>query len=407
MSQPVTTNSIRGEVKQTFRSLRHRNFRVYFFGMMVSLCGTWMQSLALSWLVYKMTNSPMWLGIVEFANLSPVLFFALTGGWVADRVERRTVLVVCQIVLMIQATILAYLTLTNQIQVWQIIVLALVAGTTVAFEIPSRQALIVNMVERDDFVNAVSLNSSLFNGTRVIGPALAALVIRFSSEGTCFAINAVSFSAAVLALAMLRIPHDNRDAGTKPGSIIDGLKYSFGTPEIRSVLRLTALMSLFGAQFTLLMPVISKEILHHDVEGFGVLRSAAAVGSLIAALALANRGSGEMLKRGVGVAGMCFSIALIAFGISQDFLLSAVMSLVLGFCMTFQLSGSHSLLQLAVPDALRGRLMSVWTLAILGLSPLGSLGIGALAHHFGTPTALLTAAAVGIVSTAVYLIYRK
>ena len=398
--------TIAGEIAQTFRSLRHRNFRLYFFGQLVSLSGTWMQNLALSWLVYSLTKSAYWLGVVEFANLSPVLVLALAGGWVADHVDRRKVLLTTQFLLLIQASILAFLTLNHLIQLWHIIVMALVAGTIVAFEIPSRQALIVNMVERKDFVNAISLNSSLFNGSRIIGPAIAAVIIHYQGEGFCFAINAFSYLAALVAVFLLKVP-PHPDAGKDTDkSVIDGLRYSFGTPEVRRLLRLTALLSLFGAQFSMLMPVVANQILHQDVQGFGALKSFAATGSLIAALSLANRGSGPMLTRSVGFAGLFFGITLCAFAVSRDFSLSLVLCLMLGFCMTFQLSGSHSLLQLSVPEQLRGRLMSVWTIMIMGLSPLGSFMVGWAASHYGAPPVILVTAVIGILSALIYLVFR-
>ena len=421
-AQENRASGLTGEVQQTFRSLRHRNFRIYFFGQAISLCGTWMQGLALSWLVYRMTNSAFLLGLVEFANLFPVLLLALVGGWVADKVERKKVLAVAQMCAMIQATILAVLTLNGKIEVWQILCLSAVAGTVNAFEIPSRQALLVQMVDRKDLVNAISLNSSLFNGSRVIGPALAALLIgfngeglkqfmpslvNFSGEGVCFAINAVSYLASFAAVLMLQVPATAADTNKKQTSIIEGLKYSFTTPSVRRIMRLTALLSLFGGQFTVLLPVVTKQVLHLDVGGFGALRTAAAVGSLTAALLLASRGSGDMLGKGVGYANLFFGLVLFIFAFSQNFYLSMATVVFLGFAMTFQLSGSHSLLQLDVPDELRGRLMSVWTIMIMGLSPLGSLLVGWLASHYGAPPALLICAVVSTFSALMYIIFRR
>jgi MFS family permease len=394
------------EFKQMFRSLRHRNFRIYFFGQLVSLSGTWMQNLALSWLVWSLTKSAFWLGVVEFANLIPVLLLALPGGSVADRLDRRKVLLTTQTAALVQATILAFLTLSHQIQLWQIIVLCALAGITIAFEVPSRQALIVNMVDRADLVNAISLNSSLFNGTRIIGPAVAAVIVRFSGVGICFAINAVSYLAAVLAVYLLKF--EKSETKNAPShSIWEGLRYAFGDKEVLRVLRLTCFFSLFGAQFTVLMPVVASDVLHKGVEGFGFLRSALALGSLTAALALASRGSQTMLRTGVGIASLFLGMFLILLGFSHNFLLSLAVSLILGFCMTFQLSGSHSLLQLSVPEELRGRLMSIWTITIMGMSPLGSLFIGWYASAFGAPSALFIGAAITVLSALIYLVFKK
>jgi MFS family permease len=397
----ATPRTLFGEVRLTFRSFQHTNFRLYFLGYFPSLCGTWMQNLALSWLVYKLTNSAFILGVVEFANLSPVLLLGLLGGWVADHYDRRKILLITQVLLMLQACALTALVLTNQIQVWQIIALAAFSGVVIAFEIPARQSLIVNIVDKEHVVNAISLNSSMFNGTRVIGPAIAAALISRTGEGFCFAVNAVSYLAALIALFFIAIPPRDSDSNKTKGGLMQGLTYAMQTPEASRILRLAALLSLFGAQFSLLMPVVAKEVLHYDVEGFGALKAAAALGSLSAGLWLANRGSSEMLTRGVAFAGLAFGVALIGFALATNF------CLFLGFCMTFQLSGSHSLLQLNVPDQLRGRVMSVWTLSVLGMAPLGSLMMGWLAEHYGAPFALLLASLVAIVSAEVYLLLKK
>lgn len=395
------------EVQLTFRSLKHRNFRIYFCGQAISLCGTWMQQLALSWLVYRLTNSALILGVVEFAMFSPVLFIGLAGGWVADHVNRKKVLAVTQLAALMQATVLSILALSGHIQVWQIICLAATAGIINAFEIPSRQALIVQMVDRRDLVNAISLNSSLFNGSRVIGPALAATLISFQGEAICFVINAFSYLASFTAVLLLKVPSDSQKHEKGSRGVVEGLKYCFSTPTVRQILLLTAALSVFGGQFTVLLPVIAKQVLHTGVEGFGALRSAAAVGSLMAALLLANRGSGDMLNRGVGVANLAFGIFLAAFAISQNFFLSIALACFLGFFMTFQLSGSHSLLQLQVPDEMRGRLMSVWTMMIMGMSPLGSLLIGWLAKHHGAPLSLVLCSGISILAAGLYLAMRK
>ena len=395
------------EVQLTFRSLKHRNFRIYFCGQAVSLCGTWMQQLALSWLVYRLTNSAWILGVVEFAMFSPVLIIGLAGGWVADHVNRKKVLAVTQLAALSQATILSILALSGDIQVWQIICLAATAGIINAFEIPSRQALIVQMVDRSDLVNAISLNSSLFNGSRVIGPALAAALIGFKGEAICFVINAFSYLASFTAVLLLKVPDDpqRHDKGSR--SIVEGLKYCFSTPSVRQILLLTAALSVFGGQFTVLLPVMAKQVLHTGVEGFGALRSAAAAGSLMAALLLANRGSGAMLNRGVGFANLAFGLFLATFALSQNFLLSIGIACFLGFFMTFQLSGSHSMLQLQVPDEMRGRLMSVWTMMIMGMSPLGSLLVGWLANHYGAPLSLVLCASISVLAAGLYLLVRK
>lgn len=415
MTTPVQTEDTKeatikpSGLGHTFRSFSHRSFRLYFLGQFVSLTGTWMQSLAMSWLVYRMTNSAMLLGVVEFANLSPVLFFALFGGFAADHYSRKRILLCTNIAAMVQAGILAYLTLTGQVQVWQIITLAALAGTINAFEIPARQALIVNMVERKDLVNAISLNSSLFNGTRVIGPALAALLVQWQGEGSCFLVNACSYSAALLAFIRLPDVLPKKDAGdtgeklSPADSIKAGLAHAFMRRDSRRLLVFTALLAMFGGQFTLLLPVMAKDVLHQGVGGFGALRSMAAVGSVAAALFLASRGTPSTLWRRIGLANLILACALAGFSASSDFGMACTLVLVLGFCMTFQLSGSHSLLQLGVPDHMRGRLMSVWTMMIMGMTPVGSLMVGWAANSWGAPPALAIASAICACCALAYL----
>ncbi|MFN8659757.1 MAG: MFS transporter [Candidatus Obscuribacterales bacterium] len=398
---------VQSELQQTFRSLRHRNFRLYFFGQMVSLCGTWMQGMALSWLVYKITKSAWLLGVCEFANLAPVLVLALAGGWVADHKDRRKVLMCAQAVAMLQALTLVVLSVTNQLEVWQIIALAAVMGVVTSFEIPSRQSLIVNMVDREDFVNAISLNSSLFNGTRIIAPAVAAAIVSASGETACFALNALSYLASLLALSQVKLAPSAVPADSEKTSIIDGIKYAWQTESVRSLLRLTAFMSFFGAQFTFLMPVIAKDVLHHGVDGFAALRSFAGIGSFVSAIILASRGSAQMLKTGVGVAGLCFAVVLAGWAFSVDFYQSLSLALLLGFCMTFQLSGTHSLLQLNVPDQLRGRLMAVWTMFIMGMSPFGSLLIGAVTNQCGPAVSLAICAAFCFISALIFVVLKR
>ena len=410
---PTPTDAItaprtfQSELRQTFRSLRHRNFRLYFFGQMVSLSGTWMQGMALSWLVYKMTKSAWLLGVVEFANLAPVLVLALAGGWVSDNKDRRKVLMCAQGVAMLQASTLLFLSATNQLQVWHIIALAVMMGVVTSFEIPSRQALIVNMVDRQDFVNAISLNSSLFNGTRILAPAVAAAIVAASGEAACFAINALSYLASLLALSQIKLIPPVVPSDEPKTSITDGIKYAWENESVRALLRLTAFMSLFGSQFTVLMPVIAKDVLHGGVHGFAALRSFAGIGSFISAIILANRGSGKMLESGVGVAGIAFGVVLAGWAFSVDLYQSLSLALLLGFCMTFQLSGTHSLLQLNVPDALRGRLMAVWTMFIMGMSPVGSLLIGAITHHYGPAPALFGCAVISLISAVVFVVLKR
>jgi MFS family permease len=402
-----TPGKIQREFNQTFRSLKHRNFRVYFIGQLVSLSGTWMQGVALSWLVYRMTHSPVALAQVESANLLPMLLFGLLGGSLADKFDRKKMLIITQCLAMLQAVVLAFLTLTNQLQIWQAICLAAWVGTCSAFEVPSRQALLVELVDRENLVNAISLNSSLFQSARTIGPALAGVLVAAVGEGFCFALNAVSFLAAIIAISMLRVPKREKLSHLETQHISEALKFVWHEPSVRRVLLLAVVMSLFGLQYSVLLPVFASDILHGDVKTLGALRAAAGIGAFIAALNLANRGSGHFLKYAVGIASVVFSMILVLFCFSTNISVSLVLASIIGLAMTTQMSGGHSLLQLAVTDKLRGRVMSIYMMVLLGIAPFGSYFVGLCASRWGTP---LTVAGCGVVcffSGVVYLLATR
>ncbi len=399
------SNTLSRELRHTFRSFRHRNFRLYFSGQLVSLSGTWMQSLAVNWLVFRLTKSAFMLGVVNFASLAPVLVLGLVGGWLADRLDRRKTLLAMQTLSMIQAIVLAILTFSGRLEVWHVICLAAFLGTVNAFEMPARQAFIVNMVTREDLVNAMSLNASLFHLSRVIGPALAGFLVASAGEGLCFALNAVSFLAALVAILLIRVdkPAEAHAAGRANSGVAEALQFAFATPAVRNVLGLAAAASLFGMQFLVLMPVVASEVLDREVGTLGALMAGVSIGSCAAALMLANRATGELLKRGVGYACLGCSVALFCFAMSSNLYLSLVLTLPLGFLTTVQLSGSHALLQLAVCDELRGKVSSIWMMNILGLLPVGGLLVGWWANKYGAPAALTGCAAVCAVAALAYL----
>jgi MFS family permease len=392
------------QVGQTFRSLRHRNFRIYFAGQFLSLCGTWMQNLAVGWLVYRLTHSPWMLGLVSFASLSPTLLFGLAGGHLADRVDRKRIILTAQSIGMVQAATLAALTLSNHVQVWQVLVLIALMGSANAFDIPARQSLIANLVPREDLVNAVSLNASMFNGARMIGPAIAGLLISYFSEGVCFIFNSVSYLAVITAILLIKMERrEGSHAGAKSIAATDGLRFVANTPHIRNILLLVATLSLFGMQVLMLLPVIASEVLHGQAALFGALSASSGLGSMTAALLLANKGTGENLKRDVGFALLGFSAALFAFSHSTSVYLSAPLMMLVAFFMTYQLSGSQSLVQLAAPDHLRGKVVSVYMMIFMGMGPLGSLLAGWLARQVGAPNALSILAGVCACAAVIYL----
>jgi MFS family permease len=396
-----------GHLKHTFRALSEPNFRYYYTGQLISLSGTWMQNLALSWLVYRLTNSSMQMGKVDFCQQMPVLALALVGGWLADKVDRRFILATSHITMMLQSAALAYLVYSQKIEYWQILCLAAVTGLVNAFEMPARQSLIGLMVERKFLVNAISLNSSAVNASKVVGPALAAFIVGMVGEAWCFAFNSVSYIGALVALFMIKLPQVSAETKKQRHNFLDGIKFAIAHKEIGPLLRLTGTMSLLGAQFFLLLPIVAREILHRGVESFGLLRSSAAIGSLIGALFLANRGSQETLHKIVRICSLIFPAALILFSLSHELWLSVPLMMVLGWSLTSQLSGSNSLLQLNCPEHLRGRIMSLWTLTFMGMSPIGSLLTGYLASKIGVMNTMSLSGITCLISALVFVLFKK
>jgi MFS family permease len=370
----------------TLRALKHRNFQLFFSGQMISLIGTWMQSVAQSWLVYRITGSSLLLGSVGFASQIPVFLAAPLGGIVADRYNRQRVVIGTQIASMILAVILAVLTLTHRITVPEIFVLAALMGVVNAFDIPGRQAFLVDMVGKEDLMNAIALNSSMFNGARIIGPAIAGILVAKIGEGWCFFANAVSYIAVILGLVLMRVPpRTHRPTGSPIAHIIEGFRFVRDTAPIKALLLLLGLISLVAMPYTVLMPVFADRILHGGARGLGILMGATGVGALLGALTLATRTGVHGLGRWVTFSCAGFAITLMAFALSRNFWLSAVLLVPVGFCMMLEMSSSNTLIQAMVPDHLRGRVMSVYSMMFMGMAPFGALFGGAMADRIGAP----------------------
>lgn len=366
-----------------------------------------MQIVALSWLVWRMTKSPFLLGAVEGSHMLPVLALGLFGGWIADRFHRQKILIATQFVAMCQALALAVLTLTGAIQVWHCIVLALIMGTINAFEVPSRQAFLSELVSKDDLVNAISLNSSLFNGARIAGPALAGLLVPIVGEGVCFLVNAFSYIATLTAFWLIRTDKDREVVEARKSTVIaESFRFIIKRPHVVRVLCLGAVMSLCGMNYGVLMPIFASEILNGDIRTLAALRAGAGIGACAAAIILASRASGERLKKGIGYASMIFGAMLLSFAWSRTYWLSQILIVVAGFAMTTQLSGGHSLMQLAVSDRLRGRVLSVYMTVMMGLSPIGSFIIGWAAARWGAPPVVSVCASICVLAGALYTISR-
>lgn len=373
----------------TFRALRHRNFQLFFGGQMISLIGTWMQSVAQAWLVYRITHSSLLLGSVGFAGQFPVFLAAPLGGMVADRYNRQRVVIGTQVASMLLALILAILTLTNRITVPEIFWLAALLGIVNAFDIPGRQSFLVEMVGKDDLINAIALNSSMFNGARIIGPAFAGLLVAKIGEGWCFFANAVSYIAVIIGLFMMRVPpRVQRPLGSPVAHVIEGFRFVQTTAPIRAILLLLGLVSLVAMPYTVLMPIFADTILHGGARGLGILMGATGVGALMGALTLATRTGVYGLGRWITFSCAGFGISLAAFSLSRNFELSTVLLVPVGFCMMLQMSSSNTLIQSMVPDDLRGRVMSVYSMMFMGMAPFGALFGGAIADRLSAPIAV-------------------
>lgn len=359
-----------------------------------------MQSLAQAWLVWRLTHSAWLLGLVGFAQMSPILFIGLIGGLAADRFNRFRIVLWSQILSLVQAVILAALMLSGRINVWEIIALAAMLGIINAFSIPGRQAFIVQMVPIEDLGNAIALNSSVFNGARMIGPALAGFVVTLWGEGACFVINAVSFLAVIASLLMMRLEPAKKPS-RNPGAwkqLREGLAYSWQTAHTRALLTLVLLTSLFAVPFMVLLPAISGGVLKQGAGGLGILMGFSGVGSLAGAVTIAQKKGIQGLGRFVAYSSIVFGATVILFGLSTSFYLSCAIIVVTGFCMMTEMASTNTLLQSLVPDRLRGRLMSVFVISFVGIAPIGSLIEGHLADLYGIRPVLAVGGAIALLA---------
>ncbi|HZP24586.1 MAG TPA: MFS transporter [Terriglobales bacterium] len=396
--------SPRSKLALAVRALQHRNFQLFFAGQLISLVGTWMQTVAQSWLVYRMTNSALLLGAVGFASQIPVFIMAPVGGIIADRRNRQRVVIGTQTASMILAGILAALTLSGRVQVWHIMVLAAGLGVVNAFDIPARQAFLIDMVGREDLMNAIALNSSMFNGARVIGPAVAGILVATIGEGWCFFANAVSYIAVIAGLMMMRIQNPAKLAkeGSPLQHILEGFAFAKNTGPMRSILLLLGLVSFVGMPYTVLMPVFADRILHGGARGLGILMCSTGVGALLGAASLAARVGLRGLGRLIALCAVGFGASLVLFAFSKIFWLSTVLLLPVGFFIMVQMASSNTLIQAMVPDDLRGRALAVYTMMFMGMAPFGALFAGAAAHRIGSPWTVAAGGLASIVGGALF-----
>ena len=394
-------------VPRALTSLRNYNFRLFWFGQLISLIGTWMQAVGQAWLVLKLSNSPLALGTVAALQFLPVTILTLFAGVIVDRLPKRRMLLVTQSTAMAQAFVLAVLVSTNQVQLWHVYVLAAVLGLVNAFDNPTRQSFVIEMVGREDVVNAVALNSTLFNTARIVGPAVGGVLIATIGLSECFYVNAFSFIAVLIGLLLMRESQLHAPRHRPQGHILrqlgEGLQYAARTPAVLVIVILMGTLGTFGYNFNTVLPLLAKNALGVDAAGYGALVSAMGVGSLVAALVLANSGRVTTRRLFLGAAG--FSLLLGAVAASRWYPLSLAILLPLGFASILFTTGANTTLQLEVPDTLRGRVMSLYTLLFLGSTPIGGLVTGFLAEQFGIQWTLAAEAAIcaaGVVAAAIY-----
>ena len=362
-----------------------------------------MDQVAEAWLVYRLTGSALLLGTVAFASQIPVFLLAPIGGALADRVDRRKILIATQSAMMLLTFVLAWITLTHRVKIWQVVALAALTGVVNAIDLPARQAFVVDMVSRADLVNAIALNSSMFNGARVVGPALAGIVVAAIGEGWCFFANGISFLAVIAGLAMMTI---NRPRLAIEGSplenIIEGFKFVGQNAPVRALMMLLGLVSFTAMPYAVLMPLFADKILHGGAQALGLLMGCSGVGALCGALTLAMRKSLKGLSLWVPVSCAGFGLALLVFSFSRTLWLSAVLLVPAGFCVMIQMASSNTLIQSMVPDRLRGRVMSVYAMTFMGMAPMGALLAGSLAHKLGAPMTVGLGGVVAIMGAAVF-----
>lgn len=386
------------------RSLQHRNYQLYFSGQLVSLIGTWMQQLALSWLTYRLTSSPLLLGAVAFATTAPSFFVGPFAGVLSDRVNRHKLLIGTQVAAMVLALVLAALTFFGHIQLWHIIVLGILTGFVNAVDMPTRQAFVTDLVvDKNDLPNAIALNSSLINLTRLIGPAIAGGVIATLGEGVCFLVNGVSYIAVIAALAAMKF-EPRPAAPRKSGGVIEHMKegftYAFQSAPIRTLLIISAVTSISAMPLSTLMPALVKQTYHGGADVLGWLMSASAVGSLVGTVLLASRTGMRGIGQWLCAAMVLFSAGLMTFAFTTNLYAAMFLIAIIGLGMMFQLSATNTILQTLVEEDKRGRVMSIYTMCFMGMMPLGSLIAGAAASTVGVPVTLFSSGFICLMLSA-------
>lgn len=399
-------NKMTETISSTFRALRNRNYRLFFSGQCISVTGTWIQQVAINWLVYSLTKSALLMGVIMFAGSIPSLFLSPLAGVVVDRINKYHALIMLQTIFMIEALILAILTLTGIIQVWHIVLLSISIGITNAFDMPLRQAFVIHLIDRsEDLVNAIFLNSSSMNLALLIGPAIAGTLIAAFGEGICFLTNALSYIAVIAALLLMRmkVTHIHKANGTNIfQEFKEGLKYVSNSFLMRNIIIYLAIASLVGMSYVVLMPIFAKEILHGNAQTLGFLLSTAGVGALFGALYLAGKKSILGLGKWICIASLILGLGLVGLAFVDKFLIALILLFFIGFGMVVIIASCNTLVQDIVDDDKRGRVMSLYTMAFMGTTPIGSLFGGVIAHKIGVPHTFLLTGLIMIISALVF-----
>jgi MFS family permease len=395
---------MQSRLKASLRAFRHRNYRLFFAGQLTSLVGTWMQTVAQSWLVYRLTGSATLLGLVGFASQFPIFLLSPVAGAVADMYPRRRTMIVIQSLMMLLAFPLAVLTLMHRIQVSYVIVLAILLGFVNAFDIPVRQSFVAEMVGREDLINAIALNSSMMNGARIIGPAVAGILVSVVGEGWCFFLNGLSYLAVIIGLIFITAGNNRprEHEGSRIEAILEGFRFALHTRPVRALLLLLGVVSLMGMPYSVLMPIFADKILKGGAKGLGLLMGSSGVGALLGAAVLAGRQGVRGLGNWVMFACAGFGTSLMLFSLSRNFWFSTLLLLPVGFSMMVQMASSNTLIQSMVPDRLRGRVMALYSMMFLGMAPFGALLSGILANFMGAPSTVALGGAVCIAGAVVF-----
>lgn len=402
----IDKSNISTRTKIVFRSLQYRNYRLFFSGQSISLIGTWMQRIALPWLVYNITGSAFLLGLVGFAGQIPTFLLSPFAGVLTDRFSKYRVLLITQIISLLQALVLAILALSGHIMIWHIVILSIIMGCINAFDVPSRHSFVIEMVEKkEDLGNAIALNSLMFNGARIIGPSIAGLLLTTVGEGVCFLINAISYVFVIASLLMMTVSKKviRKKETHMLKDLKEGLNYTFGYAPIKYIILLLTIVSLMGASYQVLMPVFAKEVLHGGSHTFGFLMGAAGIGALAGAFYLASRETVLKLDRLIPIATAFFGTGLIILAFSKLFAFSMVLLIIIGLGIMLHTAASNTILQTITDDDKRGRVMSFYTMAIMGTAPFGSLLAGYLAKVIGTPATIFSGGVICLIGAGLFL----